>query len=75
MVANLGGVLEEAIVRGEHLVGEEEEVLARQATVVKPGLADKLHPEPLLQLLRTQLPHLRMAVRVQKVYQGGCPVM
>ena len=44
-----GGVLEEAVVGVEHLLGQQEEPLAGHAPVVQPLLQLELDPEPRLQ--------------------------
>lgn len=44
-----GGVFKQAVIRIEHLLGEEEEPLSGHAAVVKSFLRLKLDPQPRLQ--------------------------
>ncbi len=53
-------VLEETVVRVEHLVGEEVEPLPRHASVVQPFLTLELHHQPLPHILRSQLHYLHV---------------
>ena len=41
-----GGILKEAVVRVEHLFGQEVEPLTRHTTIVQTHLTVKLNPQP-----------------------------